>query len=393
MTEDIPMLQAQPDARSAAHASLPSSSQAPARLDVLTGVRGVAAWLVVLFHIRMSLETLLPDAVMTLLGHGYLAVDLFFMMSGFVLWYNYADRLRGAGLGETATFIWRRIARIWPLHAFILAVFIAFVVALHATSRHPEGYPVAELLLHLTLTQNWGFTQALSWNHPAWSISTEFGAYLMFPFLVVAARWDRLPTAALIAVIGILLATLHGLFALSGHPTLGGDIPRLGLARCLLEFTIGALLCPLALRWRTSASPRRMLFPGVICAAILGGGVLAGWPQTVVAPAAFATGLLALTLDRSWAARVLSAGPLRYLGEISYSTYLAHYLLFILFKVAFVDATLQIGWLALAGFLTIVFAASAALYHGVELPAQRWLNRNRPFRRRAPPQTVSANDA
>jgi peptidoglycan/LPS O-acetylase OafA/YrhL len=95
-------------------------------------------------------------------------------------------------------------------------------------------------------------------------------------------------------------------------------------------------------------------------------------------PAAFFAGLLALALGRGGVVRLLGGKALTYLGEISYSTYLGHYGLFILFKLAFVDASLQLGWGGLAGYLALVMAMSVALYHGLEKPAQRWLNRHPP---------------
>ena len=75
---------------------------------------------------------------------------------------------------------------------------------------------------------------------------------------------------------------------------------------------------------------------------------------------------------------MIGGKTLTWLGEVSYSTYLAHFLLFILYKLAFVDASLQLGWAGLAGFLALVLAASAGLYYGLEKPAQRWLNRRPP---------------
>src|SRR5690606_30640729 len=66
----------------------------PPRLDALTGIRGIAAWLVVFYHVRFSFLTLFPPEAISALGKGYLAVDLFFVLSGFVLWFNYGEKLR-----------------------------------------------------------------------------------------------------------------------------------------------------------------------------------------------------------------------------------------------------------------------------------------------------------
>src|SRR5690349_10358782 len=153
-----------------------------ADLPALTGIRGVAAWFVVLYHIRLGLAWALPPEALAVLSKGYLAVDLFFMLSGFVLWLNYSNRLRAGGIGTAPAFLLRRIARIWPLHLVMLAGAIAFVLAVAATGREPsDHYPWGELPLHLLLIQNWGFTNALTWNDPAWSISCELAAYMMLP--------------------------------------------------------------------------------------------------------------------------------------------------------------------------------------------------------------------
>lgn len=352
--------------------------ESPAHLDALTGIRGIAAWLVVLYHIRLSLTGILPVPVIGAFARGYLAVDLFFMLSGFVLWYNYAPHLRAGGLDEAGRFLWRRVARIWPLHLLILALFVAFALVLLATGRDTAAYPFAELPLHVALMQNWGFTTQLAWNDPAWSISTETAAYLVFPALVLAVKWERLPTGALIAGGLVLAAALALLFHRHGATGLGDDIPRLGLWRCLAEFALGNLLCLLWQRWRESAHGGAIALAA--CLAVLGAGLALGLPEPAFVPAVFAAGLLALALGRGVAVRVLGGRVLRYLGEISYSTYLAHTFLFLLFKLAFVDATLQLDWARLAGFLALVLAASAGLYHGVEKPAQRWLNRRPPRR-------------
>jgi peptidoglycan/LPS O-acetylase OafA/YrhL len=345
-------------------------------LDALTGLRGIAAWMVVLFHVRVSLANLLPAWGITALGKGYLAVDLFFMLSGFVLWYNYAERLRGGGKAAVADFLWRRFARIWPLHGMIMAIFMVYALALAMRGNDTTLFPFKQLPLQLLLVQNWGMTTRLTWNHPAWSISTELAAYLVFPLFVAALRWERLRTPALSAICAMLLGSVTLLFAWHGYDNLGSNITGLGLPRCLLEFATGCVLCMLWGHWRDLRIAPALA--ALVCAASL----VAGWqlhlPETAVVPITFASGLMALALSRNVVTRCLGQGTLLYLGEISYSTYLAHFLLFILFKQLFLDAGLQMGWLGLLGFLAIVLAVSMALYRFVEKPAQRWLNRHPP---------------
>ena len=345
-------------------------------LDALTGLRGIAAWMVVLFHVRLSLTSLLPAWTVSALGKGYLAVDLFFMLSGFVLWYNYADRLRGGGKAAVADFLWRRFARIWPLHAVIMAIFVVYALALVARGNDTTLFPFDQLPMHFLLVQNWGMTTRLTWNHPAWSISTELAAYLVFPLFVAALRWERLGTATLSAICAMLLGSVTLLFAWHGYDNLGSNITGLGLPRCLLEFATGCLLCMLWGHWRT------LRYAATAAALVCGAALIAGWrlqlPETAIVPIAFASGLMALALSRNLVTSILGQGTLLYLGEISYSTYLAHFLLFILFKQIFLDASLQMGWLGLLGFLAIVLSVSMALYRFVEKPAQRWLNRHPP---------------
>lgn len=346
------------------------------QLDALTGLRGIAAWLVVLYHVRLSLVRLLPADVIAVLGRGYLAVDLFFMLSGFVIWYNYADRLRVGGWSATWQFMWRRFARVWPLHAVVLGAFVGFAALLALSGRSTDGYPLAELPLHVLLIQNWGFTQALAWNHPAWSISTEFAAYLLFPLLVATWRWNATRTIAVAGGVAALAMLLYAAFAVHGHDRLGDDIAGLGLIRCLIEFAMGCLMCVLRARWDGKGGAARNA--ALSCLAIVAAGSALKLPETAVVPAAFWSALLALSLDRGPTARALACAVPRYLGEISYSTYLAHFGLFIAYKLAFVDTGLQLTWPTFAGFAVLVLAVSIGLYHGVEKPAQRWLNRQQP---------------
>ena len=354
-----------------------------ADLPALTGIRGLAAWFVVLYHIRVGAYSWLPGQASFVLSKGYLAVDLFFMLSGFVLWLNYSGRLRREGLEAVPKYLARRVARVWPLHLFILAATMVYAALVAATGElNTAHYPWHELPLHVLLVHNWGFTGALTWNDPSWSISGEAAAYLIFPLIVLAADWRRLPPAFAIAALLLLAGLLAAL--MGGADILDRDIPRFGLLRAITEFSMGTIVCALWQRWRSRPRPAFAL-----AGALTGGATILGFaanaPETLVVPLFLAGLLLVLALTADRRGNPLAARPIYYLGEISYSTYLVHFLLHIVFKILFVEDPANVPPALIGLFLLLTFLASVALYHGVERPAQRGLNRwfDRRLERRA----------
>lgn len=341
-------------------------------LRALTSARGIAAWLVVLFHIRHAIQGL-PQPVMAVFQKGYLAVDFFFLLSGFVIWLSYSERLRAGGLAAVPEFLKRRVARIWPLHLFMLGFAALMALAMLATGRQSDAFPFAELPFHLALIQNWGFARSLTWNDPAWSISCELAAYLLFPLLALSIDWRRTSSAAILAAIAALLLLLHALFVGQGLWQLGQEISRMGLIRCLLEFAAGTAVCALWLRWR-EAWRLPAAASALAATALLGNWAAGLLPETLAVPTGFAALLLALALAAGRRGNPLEAAPLHYLGEISYATYLSHYLLWYAFKLALVSDAHAVAWPLVALYLAIVLAASVALYYLVERPAQRWIN-------------------
>lgn len=346
-----------------------------AELPALTGARGIAAWFVVLYHIRPGLSATAPDAAMAVLGKGYLAVDFFFMLSGFVLWLNYGGRLGTGGWPGVRRFIGRRIARIWPLHAVILAGAVALALLLEATGRRdPAQFPWRELPMHVLLVQNWGWTDALTWNDPAWSISCEWAAYLLFPLLCAAAGRRRAGTPILLGGIVALALALHAVMIEGGAHNLGSEIWRFGLARALAEFAMGTIVCTMWRRLRDDA--RRYAFASFGVAALMLAGTSARTlPETLGVPLLFAALLLGLALVATHRRNPLSWPVFVYLGEISYATYLVHFLFYIVFKLLFVADPFAVPLALIAAFLLLTLAASVVLYHLVELPAQAALRR------------------
>lgn len=348
------------------------------QLHGLTIARGLAAWLVVLFHIRSGIRWLLPAEMMTVIDKGYLAVDFFFLLSGFVIYLSAHKAFMAEGWRATPAFLQRRLARIYPLHIFMLALTLAFVLILTATDRSTKGYPWEELPLHILLMQNWGFTDKLSWNHPAWSISTEMVAYMLFPLLMLATPLARAPRWALAASIAGAAALLAFWLDRAGLPHLGANITGYGLVRCLFEFSAGAMLCALWLKMRDNAA--LMKTGTIIAIAVMAG---AGWAWSMQATrelwafpimTASVIFLLAQLPIQGNAPAGCGALPLRgliYLGEISYATYLSHFMLFIWFKIGFVDHPAHIPPPTVAFYLALTFLLSVLLYHLVEKPGRR----------------------
>ena len=339
-------------------------------LRALTSVRGVAAWMVVLYHIRLTIDGL-PPFWLHIFAKGYLAVDFFFLLSGFVIWLSWGDRLRAEGWRGVPAFLHKRVARIWPLHLVVLGGAVLLALALAVTGRHdPAEFPFHELPLHILLLQNWGFIDKLTWNDPAWSISCELAAYLLFPLLVRAVDWRALPSWLVALAAASFLVILA---AATAHlPTLGHDIAHYGVIRCLTEFAAGSALCALWLRWRAApALPATLAFA---FAGVMLAGWAAGLPEQLAIPFAFAALLLGLALTSGMRGNPLDWAPLHYLGEISYATYLSHFMLFVVFKLVFVSDAHVVHPALIALYLAMVLASSVALYHLVERPAQKWVN-------------------
>ena len=345
------------------------------QVDALTGIRGLAAWLVVLYHIRQNFTASLPGSVIAVLAKGYLAVDLFFVLSGFVLWMTWGHRFAEQGLRAALPFLQKRIARVWPLHVIILALTVMFALAIQTTGRPlPAHYEWDELPLHVLLMQNWGFTNEIAWNDPSWSISTEVAAYLVFPLMAIGlARVRPSPLVAAGLALALIVA-LDRLFAANGSAVLGHDIARLGLWRCLAQFGCGVAMCILWQQWHD----RRMVLSAVLIAAICASLFATGNArETLAVPILFSALVPLIAATSNLSCNPLSSRIAVVLGEISYSTYLAHFLLWTVFKIMFVDDARAVSLSTGAIYLGLTLAASFALYHCVEVPARHWLGTSR----------------
>ena len=353
----------------ALHSSVPQIST---RIATLTSIRGVAAWWVVLYHFRLEMPPFGGPLASDVLGHGYLAVDLFFILSGFVIALNYTASFTSLTAKAYRRFLGLRLARVYPLHLVMMLLFLCNPLAIMLFSHHgdPGGrYDPVYYVLSLLLVQNWGFVSDTAWNVPAWSISTEWAAYLLFPLLAWGVA-PRLRSAAggLAVVAGALAVLVAG--AARAVPGLGADIATFGLFRCLTEFAAGAGLFWAYQRRPATASAGGGTMWLLAAAALVVAAVLLALPDFLLIPPAFALLIYGLSRQPRWADWLLGWRALELLGTVSYSTYLAHY--FVRDWVKF----LLVGPGKSAGTATVVYLAATALasvllYRWIELPGRR----------------------
>ena len=282
------------------------------RFEALDGWRGVCALLVALWHFQVGGHL---DQVAAFRS-SYLFVDFFFVLSGFVIAYSAEDGLDAGG--SRWTFLRKRFARVWPLHAAMLAVMVSqeFVRQRLEGWSFPDARRPHDIAPNLALLHGLGFEKHLTWNWPSWSISVEMALYLAFAlgFLATPRRW-RTPIAIMVVAGAI---TMIGLFS----PRYMGGAETFGLARGAAGFFTGYLVQRL---WRMRPSRAGTWGEVAMAAAVVGFLAVSG--ETVVslaAPLVFGAAVWVFAAEGGAISRALKSAPGLKLGAWSYSIYLVH---------------------------------------------------------------------
>jgi len=346
----------------------------PKYLPALTAMRGLAAWWVVLYHFRDEVPSaLFGNALYSVISHGDLAVDFFFELSGFVIALRYADQFRRPHWAAYSEFLVARVARLYPLYLAVLALFVAnpLSVFLFSTQKTPgDRYDLFYFILSIPMMQNWGLTNTVAWNIPTWSVSTEWAAYLCFPCYVwIANSLGGTSVRRSLVALGFLLGLTISCWL--SHHDLTADIPQFGLLRCLFEFGVGVSILGI---WQSRGTTTAWhSLTTLFLAAGLGTTFVVGFaPDFAVLPAMFALLILTFSSMRSFG-WLLSWRVLIILGEVSYSTYLVHYLVKDWVKFLLVGH-LSSPLLILVSYLGVVLVLSILLYYYIEKPGRALVN-------------------
>ena len=326
--------------------------QTPVDLRPLTALRFMAALWVALYTFWPNLDVgFLPN----LAAKGYLGVELFFVLSGFILSHVYLHAFAEKRFSYRG-FLWARIARVYPLHVFTLLGVMALGLAAVAVGLSIDASILSwkSLPAHLLMLHAWGFAGEAGWNHPSWSISAEWFAYLAFPLFALAAWPLRKRPWVATAGAAVFLMGLYAAFEqLAGFPLTEATF-RWGALRIVPCFAYG---CALYLVYRRAPLPRAGLL--ILALASIPDGK-AGW---------------------------LGSKPAVYLGEISYSVYMVCAPWQILAVNLAARATgaddKRLHVLVWLGVILGLIVAAAATYHLIERPARKAL-RGMAERRRPP---------
>jgi peptidoglycan/LPS O-acetylase OafA/YrhL len=316
-------------------------------IGALTGLRGIAALCVLGFHV----VGWSPAA--TGFSRGYLAVDLFFVLSGFVLAHVYGEHFsRGITVAGYLSFLWARIARIYPVHLAMLVLLLPLIGARPGLSLH-------ELWYNLALLQG-PWLDFLSWNYASWSISAEWHAYLIFP-IIVPIMLRGIGPAWRIAGVALLLEALFILKMGSGNVTSS----PLMLFRSLPEFLIGIACYRIYIAHIGAAILRSDKLLVLLAIAFV---ALVMIPYSDPAPIfLLPLILLAAVYNQKRFHAFLNSRPIQYAGRISYSVYMVQSV-----------ATILVTPIIPPPFETTAFLATALLGGAlvsatIEYPSRRFL--------------------
>jgi peptidoglycan/LPS O-acetylase OafA/YrhL len=340
------------------------------KIDNLTGLRAFAALLVVVHHFADN-DGVLPLGIVRLVDNWVWGVDIFFVLSGFILAYTYLPSRESVfDWSAYRSFIVKRFARVYPLHLVTFLVFVGLWFAArhigHEFAHSDVDYTARSAVENVLLLQAWGLEKKLSWNFVSWSISAEWFAYLLlFPLCAkVLSRLSRATCGVIVLVCWLMLCLYCFLYN-------DGDLglTTFGALRIVPQFLAGYWLFRLVKTWEVGEF--------AMCAGLVALLILMCVPTTLP--------FLLLPLILLVVAGLANGGVIGkalfgnrvavFLGEISFSIYLIHPILQIacnqVVRRLHVPQSPMVAMLILLVELGLVVAGGTLGYYLIEVPARR----------------------
>lgn len=344
-------------------------------ISSLTGLRFVLAFWVLMYHAA----DMTSGGIGYFFGKGYLGVDFFFVLSGFILAYAYErDFLSGPpGKGATGAYLKNRFARVYPVHFFTLLFSIGFLNFLRWWGGQEYSMPYHELPYHFLLLHAWGFINPLYWNDPSWSISAEMFAYIfLFPANAFLIRKYGRKISIYTTLAGLLLLLIISEILLDRPGFI--KHARYGIARIIPEFLLGMSIY--LYRNELLASVKRhnwawWLMAGA-CIVIIR---IWGYDYFILPVVVFS--IIGLLQEDTAISRWLSGKKMAWLGHISYSLYMVQ--LFALHTGHIITPKVNLLLASIPGYqpwmfffpftVTVCLFMAIACKYLVEDPARKWI--------------------
>jgi peptidoglycan/LPS O-acetylase OafA/YrhL len=346
----------------------------------MTGIRGIAALWVMIFHAQQYVCKPLgmPYLVnIRLITNGWRGVDLFFMLSGFVLMYAHGTEFRQIRKQPLIRFARLRFTRVYPLNAVVtllIGIPVLLVPAFVAWARSrlsPTSFSLESFVRTMFLATRWFIPGSGGWNGPTWSLSLEVLGYVMFPWLAFCAiritnKWllIALPTLLLLGAAVILKITNNA----------PATIEQIAIVRMASCFATGIALYRLwALAGESEKNRARWITAGSAVAILILCSVSFVGPMINFC---FAALLYGLAFQRGIINSFLASRVVVFLGEISFPLYLAHFvpllwLRYYLHSQSVNYSNIEIlAWLLAWAVGCIVVAT--LLHYFVEAPFHKW---------------------
>ena len=374
------------------------------RYEILDGLRGVAALMVVIFH---CFETYVPTFGTQIVNHGYLAVDFFFVLSGFVIGYAYDDRWDKM---STWGFFKRRLTRLHPM--VIAGMVVGASLFFFSPSYFPKTQTVEGWKFALCFVMGLfmipcgsrldirGWNEVNSFNGPQWTLTMEYIGNILYA--LVFRHLPKVALAVLCACCAVLTLDvtlgwdLFGFFPEGPHYTvIGGwslDPEQIYIAftRLLYPFLCGLLISRILPGRRTEANPSgspihirggfwwcALAIVVLLAIPCIGGktpGLADGIYQAVTILALFP--IIVLTGAGSRTTDAFSTKFCKWLGDISYPIYITHYPIMYM-QMSWVqdhpDSPVWIHIMVNVGVVAMSITLAYGLLKAYDLPVRAWL--------------------
>ena len=328
------------------------------RYVVLDSYRFIAAIGIVIYHFEAHFSPFIThprDA----LDRMQSLVDLFFVLSGFVLMHTYGHGL--TSFSTYRTFLRKRLARIYPLHAATLAICVALFVIVSVFGIHVRDPSVIDMRLlvpNLLLVQAWGFIDRSGLDSPSWSISAEMFVYLLFPaFVALAGRLRPVPTLVVAASTAAIIEAVRLKAGMTSGAVATFDF---GMLRAVPMFLAGIATYDIV-QAAPAGRPISWLLPHGLFAAILVLMMVKAPLYLIDALYPLLVGLVALAERGGRPTRLASPALVR-LGNASFAIYMLHAFI----QIGCVGVIRHTGWTG-ALELTLVGVAGTVLIVAVGL--------------------------